>query len=209
MHTDFAHNLSGIGIVLLAAGASARLGQPKQLLTIDNTTLVRKSVEVALGAGFVPIVVVLGAHKDKVLPHISDLPIEVVGNEFWQEGMGSSIKVGVQRLLTLTPKIKAAILMLCDQPFVDISLLHRLAHTYQTSGKPIIASQYGNVIGVPALFDQQFFFHLTSLQGDQGARKIIQQHTEWVEIVPFDKGKYDIDTMADYLRLLTMKNPKS
>jgi molybdenum cofactor cytidylyltransferase len=209
MHTESARPVSDIGIVLLAAGASSRLGQPKQLLTVDNTTLIRKSVEVVLGTGLVPRVVVLGAHKDKVLPHVNGLPIEVVENELWQEGMGSSVKAGLQRLLTLSPQTKAVVLMLCDQPFVDVSLIRSLIHVYQTSGKPIVASQYGEVLGVPALFDQQFFTHLTSLQGDQGARKIIRQHADLVEAVSFEKGKYDIDTMDDYRRMLIMKGPKS
>jgi molybdenum cofactor cytidylyltransferase len=208
MYEQSAQHLSGIGIVLLAAGASSRLGQPKQLLVINNGTLIRKSAEVALGTGCAPIVVVLGAHKEKMQAEIKDLRVAVIENDAWQEGMGTSVKAGMQALLSLSPKIKAVILLLCDQPFVSTSLLHKLVQQYQNSGKPIIASQYGETLGVPALFDQQFFSQLTALQGDEGARKIIRQHAAMVGPLSFEEGKYDIDTIEDYNILLQMKNNK-
>jgi molybdenum cofactor cytidylyltransferase len=201
MYEQSAQHLSGIGIVLLAAGASSRLGQPKQLLVINNGTLIRKLAEVAVSTGFAPVVVVLGAHKEKMQAEIKDLPVAVIENDVWQEGMGTSVKEGMKQLLSLNPKAKAVILLLCDQPFVTTPLLQNLAQEYQNSGKPIIASQYGETLGVPALFDHQFFPQLTALQGDEGARKIIRQHVEMVGSMPFEEGKYDIDTMADYHRL--------
>jgi molybdenum cofactor cytidylyltransferase len=201
MYEQPAQRISGIGIVLLAAGASSRLGQPKQLLVLNNGTLIRKSAEVAVGTGCAPVVVVLGAHKEKMQAEIKDLPVTVTENDAWQEGMGTSVKAGMKQLLSLNANAKAVILLLCDQPFVSTPLLHKLIQQYQTSGKPIIASQYGETLGVPALFDQQFFSQLTALQGDEGARKIIRQHVEMVGSMPFEEGKYDIDTMADYHRL--------
>ncbi len=204
MHEQFSANLSGIGIILLAAGSSSRMGKPKQLLPVNRTTLIRKSVLVAMSANFSPVVVVLGAHKNKIYSSINDLPITIVENENWQEGMGTSVKAGMQKLQAGYPQTKAVILMLCDQPFVDIALLHSLVLEYQTSGKPVIASKYGETNGVPALFDRQFFAQLSSLQGDEGARKIIKKHAELVATVPFEKGKYDIDTMEDYQRIQQM-----
>ena len=190
---------SGIGIVILAAGASSRLGQPKQLLVLDkNITLIRKSVMVAVDTGFRPIVVVLGANKEKIQTEVRGLPVSVVENEAWQAGMGTSVKAGIEQLISLHPKTKAVILLLCDQPFINTLLLQELAREYQKSGKPIIASQYGGIFGAPALFDQQYFPQLMALNGDEGARKIFETHANMVSPVPFEEGKYDIDTMKDY-----------
>lgn len=210
MHEQSAQRLSGIGIILLAAGASSRLGQPKQLLVLNNITLIRKSAKVAVGTGFAPIAVVLGAHKEKMQAEIKDLPVAVIENDAWQEGMGTSVKAGMQALLSLSPNAKAVILLLCDQPFVTTPLLQNLAQEYQNSGKLIIASQYGETLGVPALFDRQFFFQLTALRGDEGARKIIRKHAAVVGSISFEEGKYDIDTMADYRWVEQMRNiPKT
>ena len=197
----FGEPVSDIGIVTLAAGASSRLGQPKQLLVMNSTTLIRTSAEVAVNTGFGPVVVVLGAHKQKIQAEMKNLPVAVIENDAWQEGMGTSVKAGMKALLSLNPNAKAVILLLCDQPFVTTSLLQNLAKEYQDSGKPIIASRYGKTLGVPALFDQQFFPLLTSLQGDEGARKIIRQHIDTVHVMPFEEGKYDIDTIEDFRRL--------
>ena len=197
----FGEPVSDIGIVTLAAGASSRLGQPKQLLVMNSTTLIRTSAEVAVNTGFGPVVVVLGAHKQKIQAEMKNLPVAVIENDAWQEGMGTSVKAGMKALLSLNPNDKAVILLLCDQPFVTTSLLQNLAKEYQDSGKPIIASRYGKTLGVPALFDQQFFPLLTSLQGDEGARKIIRQHIDTVHVMPFEEGKYDIDTIEDFRRL--------
>lgn len=186
-----------VAAIILAAGASSRMGKPKQLLTIGGQSLIQKSVETALQAQCYPIVV-LGAHADIIQPDIQDKPITTVINEQWQEGMGSSIRTGILKLMQVLPEVEAAIVMLCDQPLITPNLLLQLKETHHISGKPIVASQYKNVLGVPALFHHRFFDVLLNLQGDMGARKLIQQHISQVIAVSFKEGSVDLDTPQDY-----------
>ena len=116
--------------------------------------------------------------------------------------MSTSIRVGIETLLILSPQLEAIVLMLCDQPLVTTPLINQLVATYQRTKQPIVASQYGEVVGIPALFESQFFPYLLKLQGDQGARQLIKQFLPMVVWVPFPAGAFDIDTPTDYARLI-------
>ncbi len=116
--------------------------------------------------------------------------------------MSPSIRVGIETLLILSPQLEAIVLMLCDQPLVTTPLINQLVATYQRTKQPIVASQYGEVVGIPALFESQFFPYLLKLQGDQGARQLIKQFLPMVVWVPFPAGAFDIDTPTDYARLI-------
>ena len=187
-------------MVLLAGGASKRLGRPKQLLTVGDETFLQRGIRTAHASNASPIIVVLGANgnemKDKILPDTI-----LVVNESWSEGMASSIRCGIKALLKTDPSVEAAIIMMCDQPYVDATVLNNLIAAYQVSGKPIIASSYNNTFGPPALFHKILFAELLQLHGDTGARSIIKHHADEVEIVSFPKGEIDIDTEADYENL--------
>ncbi len=92
--------------------------------------------------------------------------------------------------------------MVCDQPFLSSALIEKLVSEYRHSGKPIIAASYENNAGTPALFDQTIFSKLMELKGDIGAKKIIKENPGEVSTVDFPLGSIDIDTAADYERLL-------
>lgn len=190
-----------VAAVILAAGASSRMGKPKQLLTVDGQSLIRKSVETALQAQCYPIVV-LGAHAAIIQSAVQDKPITTVVNEQWQEGMGTSIRTGVLKLMEVLPEAEATIIMLCDQPLVTPALLRQLKETHQNSCKPIVASQYKDILGVPALFHHSLFNVLLGLQGDVGARKLIQQYITQSTSVNFSHGVTDLDTPEDYQAFL-------
>ena len=194
--------MSGVGLVILAAGASTRMGRPKQLLEYQNKTLIHHTVNIAVASLCEPIVVVLGAYAEFIKPEIKSFPITPVLNLDWREGMSTSIRVGLETILNLSSKLDAIVLMLCDQPFVSTALINQLIATYHKTKQPIIASQYGEIVGVPALFERQFFPHLLELKGDRGARQIIQQSLSTVVPVTFPAGAFDIDTPTDYARLL-------
>ena len=196
---------SNIPILILAAGRSSRLGSPKQLLEVDGKTLLQKAIETALEVSEW-VGVNLGANQEMIEPTIQHLPIEFIFNENWSEGMSTSIRAGISFLQNLpTDKVgkksKAAIIMLCDQPYVDAFLLKKIIENFEQSGKSIVACQYDNQPAVPALFDISFFEKLKNLKGDQGAKPLIMNHLEQTNFILFEKGKIDVDTKEDYERL--------
>jgi molybdenum cofactor cytidylyltransferase len=193
-----------VGIVILAAGGSTKLGSPKQLVRIKGKTVFRRSVETALACDRDVLIVVLGSRAEEILIAAEGLPIEVVINNEWETGISSSIKAGLAKLLELAPDIDAVIIMLSDQPFVDEKTIRSLFNTYYTSGKPIVAAEYNGVVGVPALFDRVMFDELMKLEGDAGARVIIRQNAiEDVATIFAPEAAFDIDTPQDRERLLT------
>lgn len=195
------HNTMDFGIIILAAGSSSRLGQPKQLLDFKGKTLLQHAVESALASAPTNVITVLGSNDERVKPTLTGYDTTVVTNSEWQEGMASSIRCGLTKLMEKNPAVEAAIIMVCDQPFTDSNLLKELVAKYDRSNKPVVASVYDDAPGTPALFDKSVFPKLLQLTGDRGAKKIILQNPELAELVPFDLGSKDIDTMADYKSL--------
>lgn len=193
-----------VGVIVLAAGASTRMGKPKQLLPYNGSSLLRHAVETALASECRPVVVVLGSAAERLQQEVSDLPVQVVENLHWAEGMSSSIRTGVVALNATSNTVSATILLLCDQPFVSIQVINQLIETYQFTGKPIVASRYAGILGVPALFSCAFFAELVSLRGSEGAKQVITNHPHEVYGIPFPNGAIDIDTPKDYEQLQEM-----
>lgn len=189
-----------VGIIVLAAGNSSRLGQSKQMVPVNGIPLLRKSTEIAVQTTQ-PVVVVVGAHAEAHQQVIADLKTEIIVNPDWQTGMGGSLKVGLSHLIQRNPKLEAAMILVCDQPYLSLAHLQKLIEANQQQVKPIIASTYAHAIGVPTIFKKELFPHLLKLDNDTGARKIIQQFTNQVHAIPFEKGEIDIDTPQDLLRL--------
>ena len=193
------------GIILLAAGASSRMGSPKQLLSFHGKTLLQHALDVAIESGNQPIVVVLGSGAAAMQHNTDFKTANIVVNKEWKEGMASSLRCGVATLLEINPSVEALILMVCDQPFATPLLIENLVRAHRESGKPIITCSYENTFGPPTLFGKIFFNALLQLNGDTGARAVINQHLEQVAIVPFPEGNLDIDTEDDYHRLRQKK----
>ena len=190
-----------IGIIILAAGASTRLGPPKQLLIYQEHSLIFNTVKVAVNSGCAPIVVVLGAYANLIFPEVSNFPVKIVKNYDWQEGMNTSIKIGINSLKATQENIESVVLMLCDQPFVSTQLIQKIIDVYYLTGKAIVASKYAGTCGVPALFSAKFFPEMLNLKTAKGAKQIIKNYAHQVATVDFAKGEIDIDTFADYQRL--------
>lgn len=184
-----------IAIIILAAGSSSRLGRPKQLLELNGKTLLQKSIATALEVSK-NVIVVLGANEKLIHPTISDFPIEIVLNKNHLEGMSSSIRTGMSVLEK--KKYNAALIMLCDQPYVDVFLLEKMISFFEKSELPIIAAEYEGKVGVPAIFDVSLFPKLKKLEGQKGAKALIMTNLKNVEKVVFEKGKIDIDTEEDW-----------
>lgn len=188
-------------IIILAAGASTRMGRPKQLLPWQGITLLQHAVQTALAVTTQPVVVT-GANDEHLATAVDPGQVTLVHNPEWQQGIASSIRCGLQALLNRIPTPDQVIFMVCDQPFVTAGLLLDLINEQQKSRKPIVASAYANTLGIPALFDSSLFPQLLDLQGDTGARRLIQQYSGEVSSVIFEEGMYDIDTLVDYQDLV-------
>ena len=196
-----------VGIILLAAGGSTRLGTPKQLLPYGDRSLIRHVTQIAADTRCQATVVVLGAAATQIALEISDLGVQTVVNDHWSQGIGSSIACGLQMLTQLHPDIAAAMFLTCDQPFISASLLHDMIALWHSSGK-MIACEYSDTYGIPALFGQLWFATLNSLQGDQGAKRLLRQHPDQMLLVPFPQGVVDIDTPEDYRKCLNPETGK-
>lgn len=189
---------STTGIIVLAAGASTRLGAPKQLLNYRGRSLLRHAAETAVASLCQRTVVVLGAHAAGLRGEVEGLEIEVVENTEWAEGVGSSIKVGISRLNESASDISAAVIMLCDQPLISTKVIDELVKTHHGIGAAIVASEYQGTLGVPALFAREMFPELMKLRGDKGAKQIIMRHLHRVNVVASPASAIDIDTRKDY-----------
>lgn len=194
-------NAKNVGLILLAAGASSRLGRPKQLLIYHGQTLLQYSLQTALASRAHPVMVVLGANAGTLHRGIKDGNVQVVVNAHWQEGMATSIGCGIKNITEMAPAIEGIILMTCDQPYVTVTLLDELIAVHRKTGKQIVACGYDNTFGPPVFFHQTLFDELLRLKGDIGARSIIRQHPDRVAIIPFPEGAFDVDTAADYERI--------
>ncbi len=193
---------SDCGIIILAAGNASRLGSAKQLLPFRHKTLLQHSLDEALALAGSTVVVVTGARQEMIVNHLQLHTAVITHNERWQEGMASSIRAGLSELLQKNTGLSSVIILLCDQPFVSTALLQQLVATKQATGKGIVASVYKETTGVPALFAKPYFKLLLSLQGAEGARKLIAANLADVATIPFPGGSVDIDTREDYDRLL-------
>jgi len=194
-----------IGIIILAAGSSTRMGQSKQLLILDGEPLLVRSVRTALDTQLKNIVVVLGYEAEKHLAAIGDLPVQCISNQDWATGMGSSLKVGLTRLIQLQPTIQAAIIMVCDQPDITSHHLLRLILSFQQSNRSIIASKYAGTSGVPVLFSRNHFQEILLLDDAVGAKKILDNNQANVMAIDFPQGATDLDTPTDVERYLRDK----
>lgn len=201
-----------VGAVVLAAGGSSRLGQPKQLLTFGGEMLVRRAVRAAAEAGCDPVIVVVGGTGDAVRAELdiresrisfssalgNAAQILVVENADWRNGVGTSIRRGLEEL---AGKVEAVVLLTCDQPFVDASIIGRLIAAREKTGRPIAACRYANTLGVPALFDRSCFEALLGLPDASGAKPLIEARREDAASIAFQDGAIDIDTPEDFERL--------
>lgn len=190
--------MSNIGAVILAAGGSSRLGQPKQLLRFRGETLIARAVRAATEARCRPIVVVTGDASDAIRNEIQETSAVVVENADWRRGLGTSIAAGMRSLVDSTD---AVVLLTCDQPLVEAAQIEKLIAVRKQTAKPIVASSYAKTLGVPALFDRSCFAALLSLPDDSGAKSLLVRRPADVASVLFEDGAIDIDTPEDFQRL--------
>ena len=185
------------GAIILAAGASTRLGSPKQLLLLEGQPLVVRAAQAALTAGAWPVVVVLGAHAEKIRPTLARLPVLAVENSAWPEGMAASIRTGITTLGQFSRTLDAALIALCDQPAFDAAVITQLLTAQRATGSSIVASRYAGRHGAPALLLRAHFSALAALTGESGARDLLNGEAAHLTVVDLPALVEDIDTPAD------------
>jgi molybdenum cofactor cytidylyltransferase len=181
--------------IVLAAGASSRLGSPKQLLQWRDRPLLAHSIERAQAVLFERVIVVLGANSDAIQTAVDLSAVRTIANPDWKQGIASSIKMGIQ---ALPETATAAFILLCDQPLINADHLQNLLNVWQDNQSHIVASQYPNSVGVPALFPSEYFPSLLALTGDKGAKALLTKFADKLLTISLPEAELDIDNVADF-----------
>lgn len=190
----------GVSGIVLAAGSSTRLGQPKQLLELEGRPLLQHAIDAAEGAGLFDVVVVLGHRADEVGAAVCvSKGTRLVVNPEYAEGQATSLKTGLR---AADPDSRAAIILLGDQPGVDAASLRALFDVYERSEAPVVQAAYSGRPSHPVLFDRSLWADLEAIEGDKGARDLLKEHPEWIVRVELGgEAPKDLDTWEDYAHL--------
>jgi molybdenum cofactor cytidylyltransferase len=195
--------MKSVAAIIVAAGSSSRLGQPKQLLLINGEPMLQRVIRMAREAGASPLLVVLGAHREIIESRIDLANATKVIHSGWQEGLGSSIRAGVQAAEEQALDASGLLLMICDQPRVTPGHLRRLIHAFDAQqGWQAVASLYAGTRGIPAIFPRSGIPDLKALHGDKGARGLLAQSSRPVIEIPLEGGEIDIDRPEDLAELV-------
>ncbi|WP_286760768.1 nucleotidyltransferase family protein [Salegentibacter sp. UBA1130] len=194
-----------IGVIILAAGASRRLGFPKQLVEFKGKTLLQHSIDVAELFEFDCRILMLGSNAKKIEKGLDIGNFTIIINEEWELGMGTSISKGVSAALNAKSDLEHILILLSDQPFVTKEKIQELIREQLENKKPATFSEYAGEVGVPAIFSKETFSELMSLKKDQGAKKLILDEKISFETIKFEGGNFDVDTAEDVELLKQME----
>ncbi|WP_299338738.1 nucleotidyltransferase family protein [uncultured Psychroserpens sp.] len=184
-----------VAITILAAGSSSRMKKIKQLLPIQNSTLLGIAIENALQSDADQVYCVLGANADLITNSIQNSNIKIIYNPKYSEGLSSSIIAGIEYMSS--KPFDATLIMLGDQPMVDSEYLNKLIINFKGNPSQVVASEYSDKIGVPAIFPKTFYNQLLQLNGDKGASLLLNSETINIKTVT-GSSLVDIDTEEDY-----------
>ena len=202
----FMHTTNTIGTIILGAGASSRMGRPKQLLEWRNELLVNRAIRQATALSAGPVVLVLGANAEVIAGKVTDPFIITAVNDNWAEGMGGSIVTGLKALQKHRSNLEGVLITLVDQPLITTTHLSEIIEKFKKNNTPLVAAAYGNTLGVPALFSADLFPRLLTLSGKEGAKKIIHQVRDKLTKWPLPVAKIDLDTPEEWKAFLAKEN---
>ena len=191
-----------VAAIVLAAGASRRLGQPKQLLLHGGETMIERAIRLANEAGAAPVIAVLGAYHELIREAIRLSNFTPVINSAWDQGISTSIQVGLAVLEDSAPQASGVLMLACDQPRLSTVHLRAMLEVFcAQAALAIVASVYQGVLGIPAVFPREVFAELRALRGDKGARPLLMHPPCPLVALPFPGGEIDIDLPADMAHL--------
>jgi molybdenum cofactor cytidylyltransferase len=192
---------ANVHVLVLAAGASTRLGQPKQLVQVGGRPALHIALSNAVAVAGNAVTVVTGANASQLTYLLAHSPASSVVNRQWEEGIASSLRCG---LAVVPASADAVMVVLGDQVCVTSDDLKRLVAAWNRQENDIAAATYERHVGVPAIFPRWCFSELAALRGDEGARRILQRNSDRVVHVPMSNAGFDLDTPED-LAALTQK----
>lgn len=181
--------------VILAAGASSRMGRPKQLLVWQERPLLEHAIINAQAVLPGRVLVVLGANAETIGAGVNLHGSTAIINPHWAEGMAASIRAGVR---ALPAGAAGVLLLLCDQPLIAVQHLELLLKAWQARPDCIAAGAYKQTVGAPALFPAPLFPELLKLSGDRGAKALFMRYPEKVLKIPLPEAEIDFDCWGDY-----------
>ena len=184
------------------------MGEAKQLLPLAGLPLVVRATEAALASSAWPVVIVLGAHGDKIRPLLAPYPVLVAENAAWIEGMASSLRTGIATLQQFSRSLHAAVVALCDQPAFSARIVDQLISVQRETGRSIVASHYNGRNGAPALFMREHFAALATLTGEAGARDLLNAAPKRIATINLPELAMDLDTPADYAAYQAIRSPR-
>ena len=195
--------MKNIAFLVLAAGKSSRMKSIKQLEKINHKNLIDISLNKIRDVFSGTIFCVLGSNADKIKHEITTKNIEFISNINFEKGLSSSIVAGIEYFKKNHYNFDGVFILLADQPALEISYLESIISLFEENMDKIIASNYGNKLGVPAIFPKKNFIDLLLLQGDKGAKDFINQRKKTVICPKKTTNFFDIDTKED---LILFKN---
>ena len=196
--------------VVLAAGASQRLGHPKQLVEVEGSPLIIRAANALVAvAEITEVVVVLGAHAGEIRPPLESLPVKIIEISDWEEGLSRSLRAGIAEIRHHIPTADAALFTLCDQPALDHRAIQSLVDTSKNSPTSIVAAGYDGNPGAPCLVNRQHFEFLSHIDGDQGARALFSAvDSSEIALVDLPHLSVDLDTPEDLQRWRESRPPE-
>ena len=190
-----------IGVVILAAGSSSRLGYAKQLVEFKGKSLLQHIIDASAQLEFDAKILVLGARKEKIEKEIELKGFEIIVNEKWELGMSTSLIAGLKRALEIENDLQQLLILLSDQLFVNQDKIEELIDEHLKGNSPATFSEYAGNVGVPAIFSSEVFQYLKELKGDHGAKKLIHENKFYYRTLKFEEANFDVDTAEDVERL--------
>jgi molybdenum cofactor cytidylyltransferase len=194
---------ANFGIVILAAGTSTRMGRAKQLLPWGETSLIRHVIQIAKQSEIGRVAVVVGANSEAVRLEIETDDVEIVSNDSFALGQGTSVHAGTR--WAKEKDLSGVVFLVCDQPYLTSVDLQKIANVALEEKAPIVASGYEDDVGVPAFFASEFFGDLLKIRNDQGAKAVIRGASGKTKIVELSHALQDLDTLAEYEHALKSK----
>jgi molybdenum cofactor cytidylyltransferase len=218
---NFLNTFLSTAAIILAAGSSSRMGggRHKLLLPLDDRPVLAHVIDASLASQARPIIIVLGHQSNRVRSHIKQYSthddITLVENAHYQLGMSSSLRIGIQTLLTNgyrichnSHQIDSVLIVLGDQPLITPKIIDALITAYRSTGKAIVAPLYKGKRGSPVLFDKSLFTELIEVTGDEGGRTVLERHRDEVELIEIGDilANYDVDTWEAYEQVVEAWN---
>ncbi|WP_299062696.1 nucleotidyltransferase family protein [uncultured Polaribacter sp.] len=192
--------MKNIAVLILAAGKSSRMKAIKQLEKIDKKTLLEITLEKVQTLFSSTIYCIVGANADKIKAETTTKNIEFIKNNNFKNGLSSSIVSGIQYFKANNLNFEGVFILLADQPAIDVAYLKDMIHLFNINKEVIIASNYGEKFGVPAIIPEKYFSNLLLIQGDKGAKEFINSRKNEIISSKLNTNLVDIDTKEDLQR---------